>query len=100
LNDFLDELPQFGPDSDELKRRLSTIFAQKTREEWMIEFGANPDACVMPVLDLGEAPLDPHNRERGSFVVNSQGKFEPVMTFCMSSILLNLFRTFFDAYTV
>lgn len=47
----------------------------------MVEFGSNPDACVMPVLELDEAPLDPHNKERGSFVVNSQGKFEPVITF-------------------
>jgi len=44
----------------------------------MVEFRNNPDACVMPVLDLDEAPLDPHNKERASFVKNSQGNYEPV----------------------
>ena len=26
------------------------------------------DVCFAPVLDLGEAPFHPHNRERGTFI--------------------------------
>ncbi len=71
---FVDEFPQFGSVADDIKKCLSDIFAQKTRDQLMIEFVANPDACVMPVLELDEALLDPHNMKRGLFVINSQGK--------------------------
>ncbi len=47
-----DELPQFGEDVDVLKSKLSTRIATKTRDEWMAIFDANPDACVMPILEL------------------------------------------------
>ena len=74
---FSDELPQFG-DSDELKSKLSAKFATKTRDEWTHIFDALPDSCVIPVLELHEAPHHPQNLARKSFVRNTKGKFEPV----------------------
>jgi hypothetical protein len=47
-----DELPQFGEDVDVLKSKLSSRIASKTRDEWMSIFDSNPDACVMPILEL------------------------------------------------
>jgi len=38
----------------ELRERLSAIFAERTRDEWGAVF-SGVDACVTPVLDLGEA---------------------------------------------
>nr|XP_053643019.1 alpha-methylacyl-CoA racemase-like isoform X6 [Cherax quadricarinatus] len=39
---------------------------------------AGKDACVTPVLTLDEAPLHPHNAQRGSFIPSSTpGYFEP-----------------------
>ena len=50
-----------------LKERVSQIFRTRTRREWLEIFDGT-DACVTPVLSLGEAPLHPHNRERSTFV--------------------------------
>ena len=50
-----------------LKERLAAVFATKTRAEWCALF-AGSDACVAPVLSLEEAPHDPHNAERKTFV--------------------------------
>ena len=50
-----------------LKERLAAVFASKTRAEWCALFEGS-DACVAPVLSLAEAPRDPHNVERKSFV--------------------------------
>jgi alpha-methylacyl-CoA racemase len=46
---------------------ISGVFATRSRDEWMAVFDG-PDDCVMPVLDLEEAPHHPHNVSRGSFV--------------------------------
>ena len=43
------------------------IFRTKTRQEWVDTFRGT-DACVTPVLSLGDAPSHPHNRERATFV--------------------------------
>ncbi len=51
----------------ELKERLEEIFKQRTREEWCAILEGT-DACVSPVLSLGEAPAHPHNRAREAFV--------------------------------
>ncbi len=51
----------------ELAATLSEIFAGRTRDEWAAIFEPL-DACVAPVLTLAEAPLHPHNVDRGSFV--------------------------------
>jgi alpha-methylacyl-CoA racemase len=50
-----------------LRERLAAVFRTRTREEWC-ELLAGTDACVAPVLALGEAPAHPHNRARGTFV--------------------------------
>ena len=50
-----------------VRERLAALFRTRTREEWC-ELLAGTDACVAPVLGLGEAPAHPHNRARGTFV--------------------------------
>ena len=48
------------------KDKLQGIFEQKTRAQWcsLLE---GTDACVAPVLEVGEAPEHPHNVARGVF---------------------------------
>nr|WP_314444879.1 CaiB/BaiF CoA-transferase family protein [uncultured Sphingomonas sp.] len=46
---------------------IAAAFATRSRDEWVALFDGK-DACVAPVLGLGEAPEHPHNRERGTFV--------------------------------
>jgi alpha-methylacyl-CoA racemase len=46
---------------------IARTFATRARDEWVAIF-AGKDACVAPVLGLGEAPDHPHNRERGTFI--------------------------------
>ena len=46
---------------------MAAAFLRRTRDEWVAAF-ARSDACVAPVLDLGEAPVHPHNQARGSFI--------------------------------
>jgi alpha-methylacyl-CoA racemase len=58
-----------------LKERLAAVFATKTRAEWCALF-AGSDACVAPVLSLAEAPQDPHNAARRTFV-NAGGVMQP-----------------------
>jgi alpha-methylacyl-CoA racemase len=58
-----------------LKQRVAEIFRSRTRAEWLDIFGGT-DACVTPVLTLGEAPAHPHNRARGTFV-DVGGVLEP-----------------------
>jgi len=52
-----------------LTARLEQVFAGKTRDEWAAIF-ATEDACVTPVLRIGEAPDHPHNAARGTFYSN------------------------------
>ena len=47
--------------------RLAQIFRTRTREEWR-KLLEGSDVCFAPVLDMGEAPRHPHNRERQTFV--------------------------------
>ncbi len=58
-----DDQPQW----ETLKHRVAEIFLSKTRAEWLDIF-LGTDACVTPVLSLGEAPTHPHNRQRATFV--------------------------------
>ena len=46
--------------------RIAELFASRPRDEWVQAF--EMDACVAPVLTLGEAADHPHNRARGTFV--------------------------------
>jgi alpha-methylacyl-CoA racemase len=50
----------------EMKKRFATIFATRTRDEWMDRF-TGTDACVAPVLSMDEAPSHPHNAYRQTF---------------------------------
>jgi alpha-methylacyl-CoA racemase len=54
-------------DWDAIRGVLAARFAQKTRDEWAAVF-ADSDACVSPVLSLGEAPANVHVASRGSFI--------------------------------
>ncbi|UUR08609.1 CaiB/BaiF CoA transferase family protein [Sphingomonas glaciei] len=49
------------------RQAIAAAFATRGRDEWMAQFDGK-DACVAPVLDLGEAPEHPHNRARGTFI--------------------------------
>jgi alpha-methylacyl-CoA racemase len=51
----------------ELKEKLAAVMARKTRDEWC-ELMEGSDVCFAPVLELGEAPLHPHNVARNTFV--------------------------------
>ena len=46
-----------------LRAALTAAFAGATRDEWAQRF-AGRDACVTPVLELGEAPTAPHAAAR------------------------------------
>jgi alpha-methylacyl-CoA racemase len=64
--------PQSWP---RLRERLRERFRARSRDQWcaLLE-GTN--ACVAPVLDMDEAPQHPHNRARGTFVVE-EGAAQP-----------------------
>jgi alpha-methylacyl-CoA racemase len=51
----------------ELRGRLATIFATRTRAAWC-EVLEGSDACFAPVLGAGEAPDHPHHVARKAFV--------------------------------
>lgn len=48
------------------REAIAAAFAGRTRDAWAEHF-AGTDACVAPVLDLGEAPLHPHAVARRTF---------------------------------
>jgi len=53
-------------DWDELRRRMTDVFASRTQEEWCRVFD-EVDACVTPVLTVEEAAHYPHNVQRRTF---------------------------------
>ncbi len=55
------------PELPRVKEEVRRILRAKTRDEWMALFG-EVDACVEPVLSLGEALSDPHVSARGLVV--------------------------------
>jgi alpha-methylacyl-CoA racemase len=64
--------PEFAAQYDQarwpaLTARLEAIFRTRTRDEWCALLDGS-DACFAPVLSLAEAPADPHNLARGTFV--------------------------------
>ncbi|TNC10961.1 CoA transferase [Methylobacterium terricola] len=68
----LDSDPDFDRRDDPavwpvLRRKLEALFLGKSRDEWcrLLE---GTDACLAPVLTLGEAALHPHLTARGTFV--------------------------------
>src|SRR5690606_12090432 len=50
-----------------LREALSARIAERTQAEWCAVFDGS-DACFAPVLSMGEAPDNPHNAARGTFV--------------------------------
>ena len=54
---------------------VATVIASRSRDQWVAHF-AGTDACVAPVLDLGEAPVHPHNIARRTFL-DLDGVFQP-----------------------
>jgi alpha-methylacyl-CoA racemase len=57
------------------REQIATVIAARTRDDWVAHF-AGTDACVAPVLDLGEAPVHPHNIARRPFL-DLDGVFQP-----------------------
>ena len=57
------------------REEIATVIASRTRDQWAAHF-AGTDACVAPVLDLGEAPVHPHNIARRTFI-DLDGVFQP-----------------------
>lgn len=54
---------------------LEQLFRTRTRDEWCALLEGS-DACFAPVLSLAEAPLHPHNQQRGTFL-SVNGKTQP-----------------------
>jgi alpha-methylacyl-CoA racemase len=52
---------------DDMRKTIAGRLRQRTRDDWAAHF-AGSDACVAPVLSLGEAADHPHNRAREAFV--------------------------------
>jgi alpha-methylacyl-CoA racemase len=50
---------------------IAAIIATKTRAEWC-EILEGIDACVSPILDMGEVATHPHNIDRGTFIVQEE----------------------------
>ena len=50
-----------------MKERLAALFRTRTRDEWAGVF-AGTDACVAPVLTMGESAAHPHVQARGTIV--------------------------------
>jgi alpha-methylacyl-CoA racemase len=57
------------------REEIAMVISSRTRDQWAAHF-AGTDACVAPVLDLGEAPVHPHNLARRTFV-DLAGVFQP-----------------------
>jgi alpha-methylacyl-CoA racemase len=57
------------------REQISNVIAARTRDDWVAHF-VGTDACVAPVLDLGEAPVHPHNIARRTFL-DLDGVFQP-----------------------
>ena len=50
----------------EMKQRVGKIIATRTQDEWMAVFDGT-DACVTPVLTMGQTPSHPHAMARDAF---------------------------------
>ena len=61
-----------------MKQKFAAEFRTRTRDAWMAAF-EGAEACVSPVLTLGEVHSDPHIRARGVFV-ESAGQMQPAPT--------------------
>ena len=74
----------------ELRQRLTERFLTRTRDEWATIF-EGADACVAPVLTMGEAPSHPHHVARGTFAeVNGVIQPAPAPRFSRTPATLSL----------
>src|SRR5688572_8885455 len=69
------------------REEIAIVIAARTRDQWVAHF-AGTDACVAPVLDLGEAPVHPHNLARRTFL-DLDGVFQPAPAPRYSETLLD-----------
>ncbi len=53
-----------------MERDFAEAFASRTRDEWAALFKGT-DACVSPILSMEEAPHDPHNLGRSTFLARN-----------------------------
>ena len=60
----------------ELRSRVAAMFRTRTRDDWCSRF-AGTDACVSPVLKMGEAPHHAHLKARKTFVFDKDGGVVP-----------------------
>jgi len=74
----LEDMPSRGDQANwpAIRDRLAAEFRSRTRAEWEEIFDGS-DACVSPVLSMGEAARHPHNQARGTFV-EVEGVVQPV----------------------
>jgi alpha-methylacyl-CoA racemase len=61
---------------EETANKLTEIFAGKTRDQWCAIFDGT-DACVAPVLGLGEVDDHPHPKARQLLIRDDNGNCEP-----------------------
>lgn len=78
----LDLTPEDAPQYDrsrwgEITDRFAAIFAKRDRDDWTARF-AGTEACVTPVLSLGEAVSNAHNQARGTFTAEGVPAPAPV----------------------
>jgi alpha-methylacyl-CoA racemase len=59
-----------------MKEQVAAVFATRSRDEWSAIFDGT-DACVAPVLGMGEVERHPHNSERTLMIADPTGKLEP-----------------------
>lgn len=59
-----------------LHQRFAAVLRTRTRDEWASVFEST-DACVTPVLAMGEAPRHAHHRARGTFTATPEGHALP-----------------------
>lgn len=64
--ELMDEAYVLGEPANRVRRELETIFATKTRAEWVAAF-EKKDLCVEPVLEGDEILNDPQLRAHGLF---------------------------------
>jgi alpha-methylacyl-CoA racemase len=56
--------------------RIAAVFASRSRDEWTARFEGE-EACVTPVLSIGEAAGHPHNVKRGTYFTDPAGRLHP-----------------------
>lgn len=58
-----------------IKDRIAAVIREKSRDAWAHIF-ADAETCLSPVLTLSEAPSEPHNQARGTFI-DVNGDMQP-----------------------